>query len=103
MAALGLTTIPAEAGHWRPFAPGVTRKVLFNRAGTLAFLLKLEAGAVIPAHAHTANEECLVLEGTVEIAGAVAHEGAFHFAPGSVPHTPITARTAALLYLRTAI
>jgi anti-sigma factor ChrR (cupin superfamily) len=97
-----LITVPAEAGQWQIIAPGIARKILLRQAGTLAFLLRLEAGAVIPGHDHAADEECMVLEGEVEVAGTLVRQGAFHFAPRAVAHTPITARTAALLYLRTA-
>jgi quercetin dioxygenase-like cupin family protein len=98
----GLITIAADAGQWQVIAPGIARKVLLRQGGTLAFLLRLEAGAVIPAHDHPADEECMVLEGEVEIDGALVRHGAFHFAPRGLAHTTITARTAALLYLRTA-
>jgi anti-sigma factor ChrR (cupin superfamily) len=97
-----LITIAADAGQWRTIAPGIARKLLLHQGGTLAFLLRLEAGAVIPAHDHGADEECMVLEGEVEIDGTLVRQGAFHFAPRGLAHTPITARTSALLYLRTA-
>jgi len=98
----GLITVAADAGQWSIISPGIARRILLHQGGTLAFLLRLEAGAVIPAHQHAADEECMVLEGEVEIAGQAVRQGAFHFAPRAVAHTPITARTAALLYLRTA-
>ncbi len=94
-------TIDAADAAWQAFAPGIERKVMFEQAGTFAFLLRLKAGAVIPAHGHSSHEECLVLDGEVEIDGRVVQKGGFHFAPQGVQHTPIRARTAALLYLRT--
>ena len=101
-ATLRTITVAADATPWQPFAPGIERKVLFQQAGTFAFLLRLKAGAVIPAHEHASHEECLVLAGEVEIDGRVVRRDDFHFAPQGVRHTPIRARSAALLYLRSA-
>lgn len=97
-----LVTIRGDAGTWDAYAPGIERKVLLDQSDTFAFLLRLQAGAQIPAHGHDAHEECLVLEGTVRIADQTVWAGDFHFAPRGVRHTPIVAVTAALLYLRTA-
>ena len=94
-------TVSAADAPWKLFAPGIERKVLFEQTGTFAFLLRLKAGAVIAAHDHASHEECLVVSGEIEIDGRVVKKDDFHFAPHGVRHTPIRARSAALLYLRT--
>ena len=95
-------TIASANAPWKAFAPGIERKVLFREAGTLAFLLRMQAGAVIPQHEHAHHEECLVLEGAIEIEGTMARAGDFHFAPQGVRHLPIRAHAPSVLYLRTA-
>ena len=95
-------TIDAHLAPWKAFAPGIERQVLFRRAGTFAFLLRMQTGAVIPPHDHAHHEECLVVEGEIDIDGTIARAGDFHFAPQGVRHTPIHARMPSLLYLRTA-
>ena len=94
-------TIAGGSAPWKRFAPGIERKVLFREAGTFAFLLRLEAGAAIPQHEHAHHEECLVLEGAVEIDGTMVRAGDFHFAPQGVRHLPIRAHVPSVLYLRT--
>ena len=96
-------TIDAHLAPWKAFAPGIERQVLFRRAGTFAFLLRMQTGAVIPPHDHAHHEECLVVEGEIDIDGTIARAGDFHFAPQGVRHTPIQARMPSLLYLRTAV
>ena len=56
----------------------------------------------VSAHSHDTHEDCLLVEGTVRIAGQTVRAGDFHFAPSGVRHTPIVAETAALLHLRNA-
>ncbi|AOP34718.1 hypothetical protein A0128_13165 [Leptospira tipperaryensis] len=74
--------------RWRKSAfSGVEYKIL-NRdqsRNTVTLMIRMEAGAVFPGHAHETAEDCLLIEGDLNIAGTVLKAGDFHRAnPGSV-------------------
>ncbi len=72
-------TVPADAGRWHSFLPGIQRKVLHEGSGVMSYLLKFAPGAVLPAHRHAIDEECVVLEGTLRIgADVLLPPGSFH-------------------------
>jgi anti-sigma factor ChrR (cupin superfamily) len=67
-------------GDWRYAGlPGVEMKQLFHEAGTgrSTFLLRMEAGARLPAHHHGDLEQCLVLKGDIRWGDLVYEEGDF--------------------------
>ncbi len=99
----GLTTIQPNEGEWTPFSPKVTIKVLHRDVNTQSYLLRLEPGAIVLPHVHGQDEECIVLEGEVQIGDLVVKQGAYHLAPRGVPHEPIRSEAGALLFLRGAI
>ena len=95
-----LTTHAAE-GHWQPFKQGVQIKVLHEADGIMSYLLRLAPGAVIGAHRHRVDEECVVLEGSLLIGDdLVVDAGGFHLAHGNTLHAPITSRLGATIFLR---
>jgi len=94
-------TVPAADDRWQPFAPGVDIKVLHEQDGVMSYLLRLAPGAVLPAHRHPMDEECVVLEGAVSIGdGLVVTAGGFHLAHGGTLHAPISSMHGAVVYLR---
>jgi quercetin dioxygenase-like cupin family protein len=100
------TTVHADVGSWRSFAPGIERKVLHDGGETMSYLLRLAAGAVLPAHRHPIDEECVVLEGMLRVKAEtgspelILQAGSFHLGKKDVPHADITTDTGALIYLR---
>ena len=64
-------SVRASEGEWKPHAEGIEKKSLYvNREeGFEAFLLRFAPGAVLAPHPHRMTEECIVLEGDVEIGG----------------------------------
>jgi anti-sigma factor ChrR (cupin superfamily) len=62
---------------WKPLAPGITYKPLFEdserRYSTL--LVRMEAGSHYPGHRHTAIEELFVLSGDLHMEGQVMRSG----------------------------
>ncbi|NJO12298.1 MAG: cupin domain-containing protein [Gammaproteobacteria bacterium] len=66
-------------------------------------MFRLQPGAVVVAHGHTQEEECLVLEGEIEIAGHVLRKGDLHIARPGARHAPITTRTGAVLWVTSEI
>ena len=95
------TVRPAEMA-WEPFAAGIQRKLLHAdaKAGVQVVLYKVAPGTSFAAHGHLINEECLVLDGEIEVDGVVARSGDLHIAFANTRHGVLTSRTGALLYAR---
>ncbi len=95
-----LTVQPSE-DTWQAFQDGVMIKVLHEADGVMSYLLRLAAGAVLPAHRHPVDEECVVLEGSVRIGTQlVVGAGGFHLARKDALHAPITSDEGATIFLR---
>ena len=95
------TTIPADSEGWQPFLEGIQLKVLSEQPDALSYLLLLEPGAVLPAHRHPQDEECVVIQGELRIGDAlVVGAGAYHLGKAGVLHARIVSDTGALLFLR---
>ncbi len=98
------TTQFEQAGQWLAMSPLISCKVLHQTPEFASYLLKLSPGAVLPAHYHPIDEECLVLEGELSIGNElVLKKGDFHLAAKGVLHAEITSSSGALLYLRGAV
>lgn len=94
-------TLHAADNHWQTFKQGVAIKVLNEADGIMSYLLRLEPGAVVDAHRHPIDEECVVLEGVVRIGDdLVVHAGGFHLAHKDTLHAPITSELGATVFLR---
>ena len=78
----------AETGWRQTQAPGVAVKILRSdtATGASSFLLKLEAGARVPAHDHPGGEELYVLEGDFQVGGDRLHAGDYLYTPPSGVH-----------------
>jgi len=94
--------IRAGEGEWREFLPGIRIKTLRldREQGTQSSLWRLEPGARIPGHAHTREEECLVLEGSVIHRDQTYRAGDYVYAPSGVRHDEFRTEEGALLYIR---
>ena len=96
-----LVAIPADADTWKPFLPGVSIKVLHRHGDMMSYLLRMAPGAVIPAHRHPYEEECVVLEGCVHIGDVRLSAGGFLLVHEGVLHDELVAEeNGATLYLR---
>lgn len=94
-------TVPAGEQDWQPFAPGVRIKVLNEAAGIMSYLLRFEPGATLPAHRHPVDEECVVLEGSIDIGNRLhVSAGGFHLAWRDMLHAPIHSAGGATIFLR---
>jgi len=101
--ALETVVVRAEAGEWRKMLPGITIKTLHVdvKNGTQTSLWRLEAGARVPPHPHTKEEECLVLEGSIIHDGITYRQGDFLLAMPGVRHRDFIApEGGALLMIR---
>ena len=93
-------TVHAGDGVWQPFGPGVQLKLLHAAGDIWSYLLRLDAGAQLPTHRHPVDEECVVLQGVVQVGELRVAAGGFHLGRKDVLHAPITAVEPALLFLR---
>ncbi len=98
----GTLTVRAAEGDWIRCLPGVDVKILYvdEKQNTQTALWRMQPGAVLPAHAHGIDEECLVLEGEIRSADYVVRQGDFHLAFAGQPHGDIHADGGALLLIR---
>jgi anti-sigma factor ChrR (cupin superfamily) len=95
------TTVPVEDANWSPFLPGIDRKVLFASGNTMSYLLRFAPGAVLPAHHHPEDEECIVVDGILRIGNDLELKpGGFHMAHAGAMHESSTSDTGCVIYLR---
>lgn len=87
---------------WRDLRPGIQFKLLaFDTvAATKSFLLRADAGARLPAHSHTATEECLVLAGEFNIGDLRLCAGDFHCMGGGTAHKEAFTANGVTVYIR---
>lgn len=97
-----ITVVRAAEVEWTPFAPGVRAKVLFDDGRTRTWLARLEREARLPAHAHPADEECLLLEGTVCLGDVLMAQGDYQIARAGSCHTSAYSPNGCLLLVRSA-
>lgn len=101
----GSSTRRADSMPWQTILPSVEVKVLYqDRArNQQTALWRLQPRAVVPAHPHTAVEECFVLEGAIRIGDHEVRQGDMHIAEPGCLHPAISSETGALLLIRSEI
>jgi anti-sigma factor ChrR (cupin superfamily) len=92
--------IGADGGEWRRFLPGIERKVLHEQDGVMSYLLRFAPGAVLPAHRHPVDEECVVIEGRLRIGELMLGPGGFHRVRHDVLDADSTSDEGCVIYLR---
>jgi hypothetical protein len=92
--------VTPDQGRWLPFMPGIARKVLHDGPGVMCYLLRFAPGAVLPAHRHPIDEECVVLEGSVRIGARLLPAGSFQRVPQDILEGDATSDGGAVTYLR---
>lgn len=98
----GFLVVRAGEGQWLPTGDaGVSFKLLYTdrERGTFTTLVRMEAGAHIPAHRHLGVEQCLVIEGDLRAGGVSMSAGDFNCSlPGSI-HEELTTDGGALFLI----
>jgi quercetin dioxygenase-like cupin family protein len=94
------TTIRSDDDGWKPFLPKVAIKVLRRDPETVSYLLRLEPGARLPAHPHPMDEECVVLDGAIQIGVLTLGAGDFHLSHRDSRHGVLSTQGGATLFLR---
>jgi anti-sigma factor ChrR (cupin superfamily) len=95
-------TVFAEEGAWRAVAAGVDIKVLAVDAetGTQSFLLRMAAGARLPAHRHRGVEECFMVAGDLVLGDLALKAGDYHRIAGGTRHPTGYSRSGCLAFIR---
>ena len=98
----GMSTLRSSDGEWLPLNPLVQIKVLRvdAEAGNQTVLIRAAAGAVLPRHRHSRDEEFIVLEGQCRIGSLLLEAGDAHFAAAGSWHDDITTETGVLVLVR---
>jgi len=93
--------VTTSDGEWRPVSTGVAHKLLAGGAGmtSKSYLLRIDPGHAVPYHAHAAFEHCLVVSGTVELAGRTLTAGDFHLAARGSVHEAVSSETGCVLLI----
>ena len=92
--------VAPEQGQWRPFGPGVEIKVLYKREGIMSYLLRMAPGAELPNHRHPHDEECVVVEGFVQMGEVTMGPGGYLMERRDTLHPPLRTVDGAVIYLR---
>ncbi len=95
-----LHLVQAEEGEFVRVLSGVYVKRLRFDAHTESGLWRLAPGAVIPAHSHAHEEECLVLSGSIQYVGRTLHTGDFLGAAMGDYQSEISSPEGAMLLIR---
>ncbi|MEM9387144.1 MAG: cupin domain-containing protein [Pseudomonadota bacterium] len=97
-----LFIVRREEGEWHDFAPGIEIKLLHRDADTGAetTLWRVQPGTEVDAHSHEMDEECLVLEGDLEIGGELLVAGDYLLGKRGFDHPVVMSPSGALLLLR---
>lgn len=92
--------IRADEG-WRPLTDRTEMKILFDDGATLSWLVRMQPGARLDAHAHDAGpEECLVVAGDLWLDGKRFGAGDYQFAPRGTAHHRIHTESGCVLFVR---
>jgi len=88
------TILRSGDGKWKQVAPGVSTRLLHQNR---TMLVRMEPGARLSSHPHEFEEQCLVLEGTIEdTEGNKASAGDFIVMPKGSTHPPLFSESGAL-------
>lgn len=91
------TVRDADAG-WPDFAPGIRRRVLWQRDGQAALLYQADPGASVPRHTHGHDEECLMVQGELFLDDILLQEGDYQLAPAGTGHGITETDTGVVIY-----
>lgn len=100
--AQGIYSVYPERMEWiKHSVPGVSFKVLSEseKRGYVTMLMKVEPGTVFPAHHHSGEEECYILNGSIIVNGKRLGAGVLHHGDEGSDHAVLTTDEGALLLL----
>lgn len=71
---------------WKDLAPGLARRLLSRGPDATSYVLRVAAGATIPAHDHACVEHLYVLSGSIDVDGTLCRAGDYHRAAQGTHH-----------------
>jgi quercetin dioxygenase-like cupin family protein len=89
----------APEGAWHSVAPAIQIQTLFDNGHTLARLVRLAAGGVIPGHRHDHDEAAWVLEGSCRVGEAFLTAGDYYMVPAGAAHADIVSAHGCVLLI----
>jgi anti-sigma factor ChrR (cupin superfamily) len=95
-------TVRADANAWERVAPGIERKLLWQRGEASSCMLRVAPGTSFPGHGHPIDEECVILEGSLQIGDVLLKAGDFHVGLRGVEHELVSSDEGCVCFLRTA-
>jgi ChrR Cupin-like domain len=87
-----------QVAGWPDYAPGIQRRVLWQRAGQAALLYWAQPGAQVPEHRHGHDEECFMVQGELFLDDLLMQAGDYQLAPAGTGHRITETDTGAVLY-----
>lgn len=95
-------TVSPKDIAWQPIAPNLEQKILYENVqdGIRMVLYRAGPGAIVERHRNHVSEECLVLEGEIEIEGTPLKAGDMQIIMANTMHGPIVSRNSAIIYIR---
>jgi hypothetical protein len=91
-------TVRDRDAGWPEFAPGLRRRVLWQRGGQAALLYLAEPGAQVPHHTHEHDEECLMVQGELFLDDVLLQPGDYQLAPAGTAHRITETDTGVVVY-----
>jgi len=98
----GFVQRAAEAG-WAPLRRGVDIRPLQTAGGRISMLVRVAAGARVPAHGHDRGEECLMVQGELFLGDVLLREDEYQFAPAGTAHGELASDAGCVLFFCGAI
>lgn len=86
--------------QWRQLGKGVRASVLYDDGEVSSAFVEFEPGTSLPGHRHFADEECMVLRGSLSTGELVVGAHGYHLAPSGSKHPNIGTDEGALIFLR---
>ena len=95
-----LQVVRAEEGRWVTVVAGIEAKRVRCDERTETTLWRMQPGAVLPAHVHDHDEECLLLEGSLVQSGTEYRAGDYLLVRAGYPHEDFLSPQGALFLIR---
>lgn len=89
----------AAGAEWVDFAPGIRRRVLWQRGSEAALLYRTAPGVSVPHHGHGHDEECLMLDGDLFLDEVLLRPLDYQLAPAGTEHGSVFTDTGTVLYV----
>lgn len=91
-------TVHDKDAGWPDYAPGIRRRVLWQRDGQAAMLYCAQPGASVPMHTHGHDEECLMVQGELFLDDLLLRQGDYQLAPAGTGHRVTETDTGVVIY-----